>query len=421
MRAIETSPLSAIRISGKESLTNLLSRKIRYFEENWRKEGLPPDWFKLNEIGFSMDSQMNLLEGLDKRSKLVWLARTKRDILGFGLEYLRQEVIFPFEYEIKDSYGEVELIDPKYGKRLLDTVSEKEREGSVKSSLQVIQRHLLKEEESSAVMVSPLGWTGLKTDRKEDIIYKDTQIYFFKRKGNKVVGTTFRTDFNYDETREVIRILSGKQLPQNASVIDYVSAISLDTSSTQRQEEDIVLALFKARRNVGGENQLVYQDKTWRDMFYALSNRNSLYEFDKQIKQIINEFEDYVILNNLSRNEIRKALAVTILRISRHALFNKKAEEVKEPFLAGGLIEEDTEYIPYGKVFEKVKELPGCAGGGAKASFIESITNRGVSLSQDFGYDFDQRGPCRRCGRNINCGPCGICRACDLAIRKETA
>ncbi|MBI2031661.1 MAG: hypothetical protein HYT08_03535 [Candidatus Levybacteria bacterium] len=421
MIAVEARP--SVFKTEDESLTgNPLAKEIRYFDLNWRREGLPSDWYNLNEIGFSMNGQMNLLQGLDQESKSIWLRQTKRDILGFGLEYLRQGIVFPFEYEVTEVEGERDLIDSEYGKRLLDTVDKKERDGYVLSSLRIIQEHLLKKDGTSATMVSPLGWTGLKTDRGEDILYQDTQVYFLRRKENTIIGTTFRTDFNFAETREAIRILTGKELPENASVMDYIKTLSLEDSS-ERHEEDIVFDLLSSRKNISGEDKSAYKDKTWRDMFQALKNRNFLYDFDEQVKQMIGEFEDYVVSNNLSKAEIRKALAATILRISKHALFGQDDREYRYLKTAYHRNKDhlDTRTITYGEVFEKVKELPGCAGGGSKTSSIESITDRSISIFEDLGYDFDQPGPCKKCGSDTRCGPCGICKSCDISIRRKEA
>lgn len=42
-----------------------------------------------------------------------------------------------------------------------------------------------------------------------------------------------------------------------------------------------------------------------------------------------------------------------------------------------------------------------------------------VSEFADMDYKFDQPGPCKKCGEDVSCGPCGICKPCDIKIRKE--
>lgn len=48
----------------------------------------------------------------------------------------------------------------------------------------------------------------------------------------------------------------------------------------------------------------------------------------------------------------------------------------------------------------------------SKGSFLSSL------LGEDMDYEFDQDGPCKKCNAiEVKCGPCGICKACDLSIR----
>ena len=42
-----------------------------------------------------------------------------------------------------------------------------------------------------------------------------------------------------------------------------------------------------------------------------------------------------------------------------------------------------------------------------------------VSDLGEINYKFDQPGPCKKCGSDSSCGPCGICKSCDLAIRRS--
>ncbi len=65
---------------------------------------------------------------------------------------------------------------------------------------------------------------------------------------------------------------------------------------------------------------------------------------------------------------------------------------------------------------KEVRQVAGdCPGkSGADRSSVYSVSD-----FDKFGYEFDQPGPCKKCGADVNCGPCGICKACDLRIRKE--
>src|ERR1035437_9136243 len=96
-----------------------LEKQIDYFDQNYQREGLPKEWWSINDVGFSIKKQMALLEGSDSASLKKWGEQTKQDLLGFGLEYLQQGTVFPFKYGVENG----QLVDPKYGhRRMVDTV-----------------------------------------------------------------------------------------------------------------------------------------------------------------------------------------------------------------------------------------------------------------------------------------------------------
>ncbi|MCL4419040.1 hypothetical protein M1146_02965 [Patescibacteria group bacterium] len=63
---------------------------------------------------------------------------------------------------------------------------------------------------------------------------------------------------------------------------------------------------------------------------------------------------------------------------------------------------------------KEVRQVPtACPGkSGADVSSLFSVSDL------DFNYKFDQPGPCKKCGMDVSCGPCGICKGCDIAITR---
>lgn len=198
---------------------NQLWEEVDYLEQNYREEGLPRDWWNINDVGFSMKTQMRLLTETGDANQV------ERDLRGFCLEYLKQEAVFPFEYEIENG----ELVDRKYGnRRMIDTVDVRERGGAVLESLSSAQKHLLESGDgATAIMVSPPGWTGLAMDDGSGVVYQDTMIFHIQRQGDRVVGTTFRTDFDLDMAKVLIKQLTGQELSPLAGIIDCIKAVSL--------------------------------------------------------------------------------------------------------------------------------------------------------------------------------------------------
>lgn len=341
-----------------------LADYISYFDRNWDLEGLSKDWYNIHDVGFSIQGQMNLLDQGYPVS--VWADQTARDLEGFALEYLKQGVVFPFEYQIQGG----ELVDKRYGgRRLLDTVKKEERGGAVYGSLSEIQKYLLQNQDEIAIMVSPLGDSGLKTDDGRKITYHDTQIYFFQRQEDKIVGTTLRTDFDLEKSKELIRILTGRQLPESASATDCVRAIAtLPPSDKLNKVEDLVNIL----ENI--QPQYAYKDKSWDVMRGNIQRRTKLYDFGETSRKIIADFKSYVSSQQLSRHEYQKAVAATFLRVSKYFLEDKINSNAEISEIV---------HFTYGQIMQKVRMLPGCAGGEDSVTSVESITERSAFTSSE--------------------------------------
>jgi hypothetical protein len=395
-----------------------LEKQIDYFDRNYQREGLPQEWYVVNDVGFSIKRQMALLEGNDSLSLKKWGEQTKQDLLGFGLEYLQQGTVFPFKYEVQDS----QLVDAKYGhRRMVDTVDPKERNGAVLESLKGMQRHLLEGGNgATAIMVSPPGETGLTMDDGRAITYNDYMVFHMQNRNGEVTGTTLRVgdiDLN-----KLMPLLTGQNLPASATTMDVVRMLSLGTKDSSMDINSLVGILEK----VSG-TRFAYQDKTWDDMRADLARREFLYDFDTKVQQIVDDLELFVSAGPRSTLEIQKALAATFLRLSKHMLYDQK-EERENPFGKRGVIFMTP---TYGQIVNEVKKLPGCNGGGENASTsILSIINRSAvigsgtsdtEIEAEIEYKFDQPGPCLKCkteGDNI-CGPCRLCKRCDIDIRRK--
>jgi hypothetical protein len=382
-----------------------LGKHIEYLDRNWLSEGLSSDWYNIDNVGFSMKRQMRLLREVGDTQ--TWVDQVERDIRGFGLEYLNRGAIFPFEYQIEGQ----ELVDKKYGNRkMTDTVDSRERNGAVLESLVKVQEHLLNGREGdSAVLVSPPGWTNLSMDDGSKIVYTDTMVFHFERSGNKVIGTTFRTDFNFKEAKKLVGQLTGQDLPPSATIIDCTKAVVLKNGDLSKESK--ASDLIKVLENVS-RSGYAYKNKTWQDLRGDIAKRDFLYNFDNNVTQIINDFRDHMAAGGLTELQIKKALAATFLRFSKYILNDNKTYEEKDK----SVYQKENSYAAatYGEVIQEVEKMPGCAGGGSTSS-ISSIINRSVTkLGKDF--EFDQKGPCRLCGKDVPCGPCKICVACNDQI-----
>jgi hypothetical protein len=106
-----------------------------------------------------------------------------------------------------------------------------------------------------------------------------------------------------------------------------------------------------------------------------------------------------------------------ILNAADEVWKNKDREDDRKyEYLAKNTI--SYEYI---KILEEkeVRQAGGQCPGKSGADINNSpFSVSAFGLGENFGYDFDQDGPCRKCNAiNVKCGPCGICKNCDLEIR----
>ncbi|MBF8250195.1 MAG: hypothetical protein HW400_796 [Candidatus Levybacteria bacterium] len=380
--------------------------RIQYLKKNFRQEGLPDNWADLPGTGFMLNKQLDLLslDDLGKNeNKKKWLAQTSRDIKGFILEYLTEGLVFPINYAI-DSNGH--LIDKNYGnKRVVDIVSSEERNGSVKKVIgEKLEPFLVNASDGSiAVMDSPSGWSGLYQEDGRPINFPDSQTYVFQKKENNIVGFTIRTDFSDREHREFIRRILGEDLPENASAETYIrcgtALIDARNDTDLKEIKDVVRLMQDIRRDIC-KSFLAYKNRSWNEVYKDLERGDDLWHYDKITKDMVYELGDYVLDNKLNKQEIKEALAVTILRIAKFLRKDIKVsvqERIIYPTLNRQYSYDIKPEISYGSVLNEVQKLPGCAGGGSKStSLIDSITPR-FGNSNPFEKS---SGTCEHCEKN---------------------
>jgi hypothetical protein len=106
--------------------------------------------------------------------------------------------------------------------------------------------------------------------------------------------------------------------------------------------------------------------------------------------------------------------------------FSQKPSIFYDPIVGSNIsLTMDQKIDLYGN--QKVRQVAtgcGSSGSSSKDKFNNSLNISSPFSVAEFGlndegidYDFDQSGPCKKCSADVMCGPCGICKACDLAIR----
>lgn len=377
-------------ISYQETLNNLrpdsLAWHINEFDTNPAKHGLDKNWYKFHGIGFLMNAQMNLIPKGDEKDKdklATWAQQTKRDILGFCLEYLSKGLVFAYKYKIDNETQQ--LIDPLYGNRsAVEMIDVRERGGIVKENMQKIQEFFLDPKTPDgaiAVVPSPKGPSGLMTDDGKAIDYLTSFWFVMQKKKGEVVGSTIKTDFTNLEYRAMIKTLTGKELPFGASLQDFVREIALINPNERREKVksvDDFISLMKQTKFDYRKDATAFEGRSWDEIYTGVARGEDLYNFNKETQRYVADFMDYVGEEGHSRLELQKAVGATLLRISKVFLTEQNANMINSQLIKTKdniTIEmPPPQTMSFGQVFNEVKQIRGCAGGGtSNKTVIDTI------------------------------------------------
>jgi hypothetical protein len=414
---------------------------IHYFDTNWKQEGLPSDWYNLKtqskkRVGFILNQQMDILKNpYDKDALSDWITKTKRDLEGFKLEFLSDNVVYPRKY-VRNPLDQTRLEDPLYGKakdgsnyaKITELVSDQERNGAVKSSVENMQEFFATAPDGAiAIMTSPLGPSGFKTEDGLAIDYPDSYFFIMQKSGNTVMNYTVKTDLRLQHCRQVIAQLTGKNLPENASLETYVQTLAFINPGEHariRTIDDVITIM----ENVQPEHAFIDKQNAkitkWEDVRDQIRRGEDLYNFGNETAEIIDEYVEYAQEGIHTKAELHKAISVTILRLGE-LFFGKELPAHSGPVtLTPNVWQFVDQKGLFGAILERTAERRGCSGGGSVfggSIAINSLVPRtGVPESAE-----DQYGPlefkctkghrntrprgqlishCAICGENVACG-----------------
>ncbi len=362
-----------------------------------------------------MHSQMELLVNpADRDEVAAWTQKTKQDLLGFKLEYLSDHIVYPCKYE-RSTSDPTRLENQLYGNAdMVETVSEKERNGSVVRGLHDMKSFFLDEDTPDgaiAVMTSPVGPSGLQTDDGKAISYPDSYFFIMQKQGETVNNYTLKTNFSIPECREALFRLTGKRLSPTAPLEEYVQTIAKikpGDHGALPTVSDIVGVLELVRPEYAFKPEGKEEKTPWRDVYADILQGEQLYAFNQKTQDIIEEFEAYGLEGGHSKEDLQKAVAATILRMSKVFFVDEQKSQPTTGDLHADTwtdVRATTPISTFGGALDAASERPGCAGGGStSSSAVNSITPRlGTSNSDEYG---DLSFNCPHCG-STNTRPSG--------------
>lgn len=359
---------------------------------------LPGNYWDLDGTGFNLNLQIEklLTEARERPFSFAidnWAFQTDEDIRSFWLEYLCQRLVLPIKLKKIDTENGAEIIAPNYGNQpLLETVSEKERNGTVKASLAKIVEYLKTASPgSTSILISPSGWSGLHISGGKEIVYEESQIYFYQVGvlGN-IEAVTFRTDCSLIENQTIAYILnpggfSIREGDEKEVIEAVVSApIFIDSTNFRLGINEFVEVLRKIKKS-----RFVLRDKTFEDLENDLNKVNQIIKADKVTEEMIESFHDFVLnevkdLSPQTTQTIRKRLGETILKISA----NKRSLET------GAALPDQIDFLAE---LKNLRMMGGCNGGGqGNGSFL---INHIFGIRSVSSQEAKKRVHCGKCGK----------------------
>jgi len=325
--------------------------------------------YLLPGVGFSVKKQVKLLiddyrEILNKGGVIddvlpLWLERTREDIELFCYEYPLGMFVFPNRIEVgENKEGGTVFYAPRYRKNLMDTILPQERDGAVVEGIKRTEELFgVIPNNSCALLVSPLGESGLQDDRGSEIEYLDTQIYtYLKDQEGEVQSVTLRTDLSLGECEELILGAPEKRktIWERAKIV-----ASTPRASVAGSFEEVVELL----ESLTGRN--------YQNLYKEIDKWSKSRILDPKIIARMERFET-LVLENISDLTPKQTRLLAI--------------ELGKTILDIYLVIQDESGDPAGSKYSyfdalsKLQQLPGCNGGGKVTSLPLIFTSFGPRL-----------------------------------------
>jgi len=326
------------------------------------------NWYLLPQTGFNVTLQVDRFEKDIKSGNSLDQAfqKIEQDIQGFKTEYLCEGLLFPIVLDKQIVNGRQRIVAPLYGNQLLvEAVSEKERRGAIKKSVEDVEEFLISAPQGSmALLTNPDGWSGYS-----GITYQDTQTHLWRvMEDGKPMGFTVRTDMTLAQNQKLLEYF-GKELIKRGStedqLVEIVSTpmfIRSYPGQKQWQFEDLV-DIIKYTKG----SDVAYKNRPFSEIYQQLQNPQKLWTLDTTTQKLTNELKAFIqgrlAGESYKRQDLEIALGITILKL---------VQAIRQPQLnyPSARTSYQLDIHPkqalagYRTTLSIVQMLPGCNGGG---------------------------------------------------------
>ena len=353
-----------------------------------------------------------------------WLEKSKKNLFGYWQEYIDQRLVLPIELDFAEVEGQKRVVSKGIKDATwIDSVSEWERNGSIKDSAMKIEEFLLgSPPNSAAVLVSPCG--------RE---YPDTQTYiYWINPDGEIDAMTIRTDPNLEDNESFLLNSDTDFSPETNMPLDLKvekiirNPLFLRSFGNFGFSPESIIETIRQTKNTPG----AFKDKGFEKLFSDFKSRFDVLEAGRSIKVVIDEFcsfcrkiakEHSFMFNDEAFIKIQEKLGETVLKMSyikRH-LQGRGLDQAVIAYRLHHLRDQD-----YENELRHLQTIPGCAGGGLGNYVSNGLGLReiagGLGVEDQYGsLEFKCPNPscratisrpfgqlisnCPHCGANVRC------------------
>jgi len=323
-------------------------------------------WWQIEEnrrrfynLSFRIKNQVDLFfSTLEKSGFSDAFSQLKMDLYGYYLEYIKQEALLPFTLRFNERG---KLIGDFYGDRPMTEITDpNERDGVVTQAMIDLEEKIKNLEDNQLIFrISPSGWTGFSYR------YTESQAQIYWREGDKVRGLTVRLE---DDLGKIIYFLQklGIVFPSDLDEKELIKAI---TGLNLFINETHVSFLYDLANHFRKD----HRGRSLRGSISIWQNTESDFRYYDELVDLISFLKQQLESGKIkSKEELEMVLCFVLMVMSGQELQKKEktSQFVLNSFSvnkASYYLYSNSRYIPlnfYDKVFDHLRSLPGCAGGG---------------------------------------------------------
>ncbi len=369
----------------------------------------------INHINAGFKEGKTLLEAVAVSTKEL-----ETNVRGYDREIIKTKGVLPHSNRFGRVDGETRMVGNN-GRPVVDSVSPKERRGSVLEASRTIETHLVTAENNSfGVLPNPDGWHGYTDAYGNELSpHRNAQfMVFWKNKTGQLNGLTFHIDLDLAQAENTMaklgvpeRSIEGRS--EKDRIIDVVrNPALLPVPATYDNPFDYVLDVMLSVR--GSHDIRLMQENGQEEIIKVSDIREDLKRFDALLKgspkeeKLIADLVDFIMQNYEKvydwrfQQQIIDKKEETLLLLTRQFLQDSgQMTKYQPPYVSYSF---ETGFVPDLRLVEAnfaaerayLRTRAGCPPSGSSVLALAGISlgseSGGVSTEESIGAGADQYG-----------------------------